>query len=186
MIEAELKAAVHDPAAVMAALDKWATGVAEVYHDTYYDRPDGSLTASDYELRVRTVHGPDSTRSVLTFKEPTVDEASGSKPEYETAVEEPGSLHATLRGLGHVVHIEYEKHCRNYRFTAAGREMLATLVRVPEVDGNGVWIELETQAERSDLDAALADVRSVLGELGIGDGDLTTEKYTDSVRAARA
>lgn len=185
MIEAELKAVVHDPASVMAALDKRGDGMAEVYHDTYYDRPDGSLTAGDYELRVRTVHGPDSTRSLLTYKEPVVDEASGSKPEYETTVEEPAAVHTMLRGLGHVVHIEFEKHCRNYEFEARGRRMLATLVRVPEVDGDGVWIELETQAERSDLDAALADVRAVLGELGIGEDDLTTEAYTDAVAAAR-
>ena len=182
MIEAELKAVVHDPAAVMAALDKRATGVAEVYHDTYYDRPDGSLTVGDRELRVRTVHGPDDTRSLLTYKEPRVD-PSGSKPEYETRVDEPGAVHSMLRGLGHVVHIEFEKHCRNYRFTAAGREMLATLVRVPEI--GGTFIELETQAEQSDLDAALADVRTALGELGIGDDDLTTEAYTDAVAARR-
>ena len=109
--------------------------------------------------------------------------ASGSKPEYESRVDEPGAVHAMLRSLGHMVHIEFEKHCRNYRFTAAGREMLATLVRVPEVDG--VWIEVETQAEQDDLGAALADVRAVLGELGIGEGDLTTEQYTDAVAAAR-
>lgn len=183
MIEAELKAVVHDPAAVMAALDKRATGIVEVYHDIYYDRPDGSLTAGDRELRVRTVHGPDDTRSLLTYKEPRVDAASGSKPEFETRVDDAGAVHSTLRGLGHVVHIEFEKHCRNYQFEAAGREMLATLVRVPEVDG--VWIELETQAEQGDLNAALADVRAVLAELGIGEDDLTTEAYTDAVAAAR-
>ena len=31
------------------------------------------------------------------------------------------------------------------------------------------------------LVAALGDVRAVLGELGIGEDDLTTEQYTDAV-----
>jgi hypothetical protein len=52
----------------MAALDKRATGRAEVYQDTYYDDPAGTLTAGDRELRVRTVYGPDDTRSMLTYK----------------------------------------------------------------------------------------------------------------------
>ncbi len=185
MIEAELKARVERPARVMAALEARAPGVVEVYHDTYYDLPDGSLTAGDRELRVRTVRGPDGTRSVVTYKEPRVDERSGSKPEYETRVDEPAAVHAMLRGLGFRPCVEFEKHCRNHRFRAAGRSMLATLVRVPEIDGDGVWIELETQAGQDDLDAALAAVRAVLGELGIGDGDLTTEQYTDAVAAHR-
>jgi adenylate cyclase, class 2 len=167
----------------MAALDARATGVPEVYHDTYYDLPDGSLTAADRELRVRTVHGPDDTRSILTYKGARVDAASGSKPEHETRVDDPAATRALLRGLGYVVHIQFEKRCRNYEFTAADRPMLATLVQVPELDGT--FIEVETQAEESDLDAALADVRAVLAELGIGDEDLTTEQYTDAVAARR-
>lgn len=184
MIEAELKARVERPAHVMAALDVLATGVPEVYHDTYFDLPDGSLSAADRELRVRTVHGPDDTRSILTYKGARVDEASGSKPEAETRVDDPAATRALLRGLGYVVHIEFEKRCRNYRFEAAGRQMLATLVQVPELDGT--FIEVETQAEESDLAAALVDVRAVLAELGLSEDDLTTETYTAGVRGRRA
>ncbi len=183
MIEAELKARVRYPAAVMAALDARAPGVVEVYQDTYYDLPDGSLTAGDRELRVRTVHGPDGTRSILTYKGARVDEASGSKPEHETRVEDPAAVHAMLHGLGYLPTIAFEKRCRNYEFEAAGRAMLATLVRVPEV--GGTFIELETLAGPGDLDAALSDVHDVLATLGVEPGDLTTQQYTDAVRAAR-
>ena len=183
MIEAELKARVRRPEEVLASLDKLAGGVAEVYQDTYYDLPDGSLMAGDRELRVRTVHGPESTRSVLTYKEARVDEASGSKPEHETAVEDPGAVHAMLRGLGYVPAIAFEKRCRNYEFTAEGRAVLATLVQVPEL--GGTFLELETMADEGDLQAALADVREVLADLGVGEEDLTTEAYTDAVAAAR-
>ena len=183
MIEAELKARVHSPEAVMRQLDGRARARVEVYRDTYYDRPDGSLEKAGEELRVRTVHGADSTRTVLTFKGAAVDEESGSKPEHETRVEDADAVHEILRGLGHVVQIAFEKRCRNYEFEAYGRRILATLVRVPEL--NGTFLEVETLVEEADVTAALDDVRVVLAELGIGPEDLTRETYTGAVASQR-
>jgi adenylate cyclase, class 2 len=183
VIEAELKARVRDPEGVHALLEERATGRPEVYADTYYDATDQAISGSDRELRVRTVHAADDTRSVLTYKDARVDDASGSKPEYETRVEDPAAVHAILKGLGYVPMIQFEKRCRNYDIEARGRKMLATLVRVPEIDGD--WIELETIVEGDQLHDALADVRAVLGELGIEDDDLTTEQYTDAVATSR-
>ncbi|MFD8147851.1 class IV adenylate cyclase [Streptomyces sp. NPDC059708] len=183
MIEAELKAYVHAPQETLRRLDERAEGRVEVYRDTYYDTVGGTLEARDEELRVRTVHGSDGTRTVLTYKGARVDEESGSKPEHETRVEDAEAVHATLRGLGYVPAIAFEKRCRNYTFQARGRQMLATLVRVPELDGT--FIELETQAEEKDLPAALDDIRTVLAELGIGPEAVTNELYTMAVKAQR-
>lgn len=183
MIEAELKARVHSPETVTQRLDELAVARVEVYRDTYYDRPDGSLRKADQELRVRTVHGPDGTRTVLTFKDAAVDEDSGSRPEYETHVDDAEAAHAILRGLGHIEVIAFEKRCRNYEFEACGRRMLATLVRVAEIDGT--FLEVETLVDEQEVSAALADVRSVFAELGIGPGDLTRETYTGAVAAQR-
>lgn len=183
MIEAELKARVHAPEAVMRRLDERATARVEVYRDTYYDRPDGSLEKADQELRVRTVHGSDGTRTVLTYKDAAVDEASRSKPEHETRVDDAEAAHAILRGLGHVEVIAFEKRCRNYGFEARGRQLLATLVRVPEIDGT--FLEVETLVDEDEVPAALDDIRAVLAELGIGPEDFTRELYTDAVAAQR-
>lgn len=183
MIEAELKARVHTPETVLRLLEERATGRAEVYRDTYYDDAGGGLEAKDQELRVRTVHGPQDTRTVLTFKDAKVDEASGSKPEHETGVADAAAVHAMLRGLGYVPVIAFEKRCRNYEFEARPPD-LATLVRVPEADGT--FLELETLVDEAEVSAALADVRGVLEELGIHEGDLTRELYTDAVAARRA
>ncbi|MFG2678300.1 class IV adenylate cyclase [Streptomyces sp. NPDC048392] len=183
MIEAELKARVHAPEVLMRQLDERATARVEVYRDTYYDRPDGSLDAADQELRVRTVHGADSTRTVLTFKDAAVDAVSGSKPEHETVVEDADQAHAILRGLGHVPVIAFEKRCRNYDFVARGRRMLATLVRVPEIDGT--FLEVESIVEEREVSAALDDIRAVLAELSIGPEDLTRDTYTAAVTAQR-
>ncbi len=53
-----------------------------------------------------------------------------------------------LGGLGYVETLAFEKRCRNYAFAAYGRPMLATLVRVPEIDGTYVEVETYTDAVR--------------------------------------
>lgn len=184
MIEAELKARVRNPERVLALLEARATGRPEVYQDTYYDTVDQALSGSDRELRVRTIHSADDTRSILTYKGARVDAASGSKSEHETRVDDPAAVHATLLGLEYLPLIQFEKRCRNYDFTAHGRRMLATLVRVPEIGGD--FIEVETLVDVEQLPDALSDVRTVLGDLGIEEGDLTTDTYTDAVAASRS
>ncbi|MFJ8746839.1 class IV adenylate cyclase [Embleya sp. NPDC127516] len=184
MIEAELKARVRDPEHVLDALEKLAAGRPEVYQDTYYDDPERTLTAGDRELRIRTVHGAE-TISMMTYKGARVDEASGSKPEHETRVEDAAAAHAVLRGLGYTPTIEFEKRCRNYDLERDGHRLLATLVRVPELDETFIEIETLVEADHQVADV-LATVRDVLESLGIGDDALTTELYTDAVAARRS
>ncbi|MFC5748901.1 class IV adenylate cyclase [Actinomadura rugatobispora] len=184
MIEAELKARVRDPEGLREQLRKRAEEEPSVYRDTYYDRVDGSLTAEGRELRMRVVDRSGTRQTILTYKEPAVDEASGSKPEHETKVADPAVVDTVLRALGAVEHVRLTKDCVNYRFNARGMTMLATVVTVPELDGT--FVELETLAAEDELAEALGAVRAVLAELGITDADLTTEQYTDAVLHARA
>jgi adenylate cyclase class 2 len=184
VIEAELKARVRDPGALRERLGELAGGQQSVYRDVYYDDPGGRLAASGRELRLRTVEVADGRRSLLTYKEAAVDAVSGSKPEHESEVGSPAAVDVLLRGLGLRVVVAFEKHCVNYGFCAEGREMLATVVTVPELDGT--FVELETMSDAEGADAALMDVRSVLARLGVGAEDLTTEQYTEAVLAARA
>lgn len=184
MIEAELKARVHNPQALHARLRALAEPELSVYRDTYYDLPGRPFTAEGRELRVRVVETGEIRRTVLTYKEPVVDEASGSKPEHETKAADPAVLDTVLVALGAEHLIAFSKRCANYRFTGRGRDMLATVVEVPEIDGT--FLELETMAAEGELAAALADVRAVLTDLGIDEQDLTTELYTDAVQRARS
>jgi adenylate cyclase, class 2 len=184
-IEAELKALVRDPERLHAALSRRVAGERSIYSDRYFDYPDRGWTRQGNELRVRTVTDElGRTRALVTFKEPAVDEASGSKPEHETVVEDADVLVTMLTALGVEETISFEKRCVNYRFTTQGRDLLATIVTVPELAGQ-TFIELETLADPSDLDAALDVVRSMLRELGIEDSDLTTQAYTDAVATRR-
>jgi len=183
VIEAELKARVRDRAGLHEQLRRLAPAEHSTYRDTYYDHPDRDLTAAGRELRLRIVETSGQRRSLLTYKEAAVDAASGSKPEHETGIEDPSAIDVLLRGLGLEHLVAFEKHCTNYGFCAEGREMLATVVTVPELEGT--FIELETMTDEGGTSAALSGIRAVLTRLGITDDDLTTEQYTDAVLRSR-
>ncbi len=182
-VEVELKAKVGDAEQVRAELERLAPGVDETYHDTYYDLSDEALTGRDQELRVRTVTNDAGSRSLLTFKTAPVEETSGSRPEQETELSDPAVVDTVLKALGAVELISFRKLCRNHRFEAEGREVLATLVEVPEIEGT--YLEVETIAPADEVDAGLITIRTILVGLGISEGDLTTETYTGAVTAAR-
>ncbi|WP_067478633.1 class IV adenylate cyclase [Nocardia amamiensis] len=185
MIEAEYKARLTDADAVRAELAARAEVDVVSYHDVYFDDPGESLTATGREFRLRSVRSGDgSSRHLITFKDPAVDLETGSKPEYETEVSRWDMMEQIIGRLGYRPWISFTKQCENYRFIAVGRDMLATVVTVPEI--NGTFLELETQIEtEGDLDSALADLRTVLAALGISPDQLTTELYTDAVAASR-
>ena len=79
--------------------------------------------------------------------------------------------------------IAAELKARVCPLTSSGSGMLATVVRVPELDGT--FIEVETMTDEDNTTAALADIRAVLHQLGIAEDDLSTEQYTDAVLTAR-
>lgn len=185
VIEAELKAVVHDPDRIHRSLGERADGIRCTYADRYFDWPDRRFTRQGRELRVRTVtDDAGRSRVLLTYKEPPVDEGSGSKPEHETTAADADVLVTVLTALGAEEIIALEKRCVNYRFPDRGRDMLATVVTVPELAGK-TFIELETAARPDDVSASLGALRGVLGELGIEARDYTTEAYTDAVSARR-
>lgn len=94
-------------------------------------------------------------------------------------------LRTLFIGLGLVELIAFEKHCDNYRFTEQDRDLLATIVQIPELEGQ-TFLELETQAEPDDVPAVLTVVREVFTQLGLTEQDLSTESYTDRVAARQA
>jgi adenylate cyclase, class 2 len=182
-VEVEIKLAVRHPADTAAALARLAAGERSVYEDTYYDYPDRRLTsAGRQELRVRVIRAQDARRTRLTFKGTMLDAAS--TPEYETTVEDPDALHAILTRLGLEPIIAYGKHCANHTFTRQGRDVVATLVHVPEIDRS--FLEIETLvADGEPSDEALATIWNVAGSLGLDREDEEPTFYIDLVTAHR-
>jgi adenylate cyclase class 2 len=147
-------------------------------------QPRRRVTAAGCKLRLRTIEAGDSVRHVLTFKAPAIDAASGSKPEHETAVGDPQAAGAIMAGLGYRPLIAFTMQRANYRLNHSGRDLLASVVTVPEIDGTHLEVETITE-DAGDLEAALEAVHAVMAGLGISEQDLTTELYTDAVTAAR-
>lgn len=183
-VEVELKARVTDPDLTRSRLESRATGEPSTYHDTYYDWPDHRLTDTGrQELRVRVVTSPQATRRILTYKGTAT--SATDIPEYETDVADSGVLDAILSRLGLTHLIAYTKNCINYRFTAHGHPILATLVQVPELDA--VFLEIETVIpDTTSSDTAGNAIRRTLADLGLGDDDLDPTFYIDMITAARA
>ncbi|MGH3628367.1 MAG: class IV adenylate cyclase, partial [Sciscionella sp.] len=179
MIEAELKADVRQPEQVAAQLRRWADEDTSIYRDTYYESADHALGSDGRQLRVRTISGA-TTKHLLTYKEPSVDIESQSKPEYETQIIDRDVIDYTLLGIGMVVDISFEKHCRNYQLNRDGRRFLASLVQVPEID-QSVFIEIETMVPNvNGPAAALESIRKLLTELGIDPAtDVNSRTYQD-------
>jgi adenylate cyclase class 2 len=109
VIEAELKARLRDPDAVRNQLAARAEAEVATYHDTYYDSPAEDLEHTGRELRLRSVASGGQVRHLLTVKEPAVDEASGSKPEYESTVGDRSAVDHLLRALGYRPLVELTK-----------------------------------------------------------------------------
>ena len=183
-IEVEVKVAVTDPDTVQHALAARAPGERSVYQDTYYDYPDRRLTsAGRREVRLRVIRTETSSRARLTFKDAMLD--ATSTPEHESGVEDPDAVHAILTGLGLEPVIAYRKECANHAFEHAGHRVLATLVRVPEIDR---WfLEVETLVpDDHPTDQAAVVVWDVLAGLGLGPDDEESTFYIDLVTARRA
>jgi adenylate cyclase, class 2 len=182
IIEAELKARVRDPEALKRDLGRLARGEPGTCYNVCYDTPDGALSGSGRELRVRLIDAGDVPRTVLTCKDRAAGEASQPKPD-ETTVASGGVIDVILSGLGPVHLAEFEKQCVTCQFTSSGRDMLATTVTVPGIDGT--FIEMQTPAREEDLETARGALRDALAVLGIGEDDLTTDTYTGAVLRAR-
>jgi adenylate cyclase class 2 len=185
-VEAELKARLRNPDQVRQRLAERAPAEHSVYADRYFDFPDRRLTLGGYEVRLRTVtqDGGDA-RSLLTFKEPAVDAASDSKPEYETSIDDPNAVVPLFNVLGLVELIAFEKSCTNFKLAAYGRSLVATIVEMPDLDGE-TFVEVETLAADDEVTSALSVVRRVLAELGVTEEELTTETYTEAVATRRS
>jgi predicted adenylyl cyclase CyaB len=142
MREVELKGAVDDPAAVVAALR--AAGAELVYagrlEDRRYDTPARTLAGRDHVLRLRVYREP-LPRALLDFKGPT-RYADGYKVREEFSVQagDAGELARILAALGYVVTREIDRRIEQYRLGAA-------VVRVEHYPRMDVLVEVEGEPE---------------------------------------
>ncbi|QLH84053.1 class IV adenylate cyclase [Halosimplex pelagicum] len=170
MYEVEVKVRA-DHGAVESALDAAdAEFVGSVVQaDTYYDAPHRDFAETDEALRIRRERDPESggdadTRSAettkITYKGPLLEAESKSREEHETTVADAEAVVGIFDGLGFEPAATVRKERAHYRLDGY-------TVTLDSVDGLGEFVEVETETEDDDIEAAREGARAVLDDLGL-------------------
>jgi adenylate cyclase class 2 len=133
-----------------------------VQRDTYYDAPHRDFAATDEALRLRreSTSAEETGETRITYKGPLVDEASKTRTEHETGVDDGETADAILRELGFSPAAVVEK--RRARFAYEGYT-----VTLDEVTDVGSFVEVECEAPESELAAAREGAYDVVRDLGL-------------------
>jgi len=136
--------------------------------DHYFAHPSRDFAQTDEALRIRTV----GERSYVTYKGPKVDKTTKTRREIELPLDASdvggANFAELLKSLGFRPVIVVHKRRRTFHIEAAGRQVEGAL---DEVDGLGMFSELELQADESGLDEAKRIVSTLATELDLGPGE---------------
>ena len=149
-----------------------------LYCDVYFDAPDGALTASGRELRLRRI----GNETVLTAKTPPFDAPTASKEEFETTVADPEAMAAILSALGYVPRVTLTKRCRRHHGAFAGLSLSVAVVTVDFDPRTFVEIEHLAATEVA-AKAALPVIRAYAAGLGLSVE--CADAYADLALAAK-
>jgi len=184
VIEIELKARVRDREAVESAVAAFASFAGEVdKRDAYWRAPEAAApeaaaAAPRRDFRLRREAGT----SVVTFKDKRVEDGIETNAEVEFGVDDPEAFEALALRLG--CRRWYEKRKRGRRYeaaspTAAGGKATIELV---EVEGLGLFIEIEILVDDSDTrkaDAARSELRGLLAAALVPEEDIEGRFYSE-------
>ena len=170
-VETKVRASHDDVAATLQALD--AEPIDEIEQtDVYYGAPHRDFAARDEALRRRTERRGGEERTVLTYKGPRETGAGKVRAEHETVVADPSALAAILEALGFEPAATVEKTRRRF-------DLDGVTVTLDEVDGLGEFVEVETTAEKPDLDAARETVADAIARLDLADATPIEASYLE-------
>lgn len=162
--EAKLRVDSHEPVRDrLRALE--ATFLEKVIETNFiFDRPDGSLMNQGCGLRIRSRAGEDGSHAgaTLTFKGPPIQGPFKKREELEIRIDDADIGPAILERLGFVIVLQYQKRRESWSWRSCGIE----LDEPPHV---GRFVEIEGPNEEA--------IRSVQGELGLGDVPHTRATY---------
>lgn len=133
--------------------------------DQYFRHPARDFAVTDEALRIRTSGG----RSHVTYKGPKVDVDTKTRRELELPLDvhdADGSQFAELLAvLGFQPVAIVRKRRRRFRIHHAGRQVAGAL---DDVDGVGMFVELELIAEDANLEDTKRVIRELAAELQLG------------------
>lgn len=155
--------------------------------DRYYDAPHRRFAETDEALRIRRVTRLDgstderdagrreaaeagATETRVTYKGPLVDDASKSRVEHETGVDDGETLAGVLDALGFAPAATVEKRREVYSVEDVA-------VVLDDVTGLGRFVEVEL--ESADVDVARERCFEVVRELGLDPRDGIRTSYLE-------
>ncbi|WP_224449703.1 class IV adenylate cyclase [Haloprofundus salilacus] len=186
MYEVELKVrADHDDVRErLEALDaKELGGVAQA--DTYYDAPHRDFAETDEALRIRRERRTDAVvdedaaeTAKVTYKGPLVERESKTREEFETGVDDGETMAGVLGGLGFEPAAVVEKEREYFRVDEY-------TVVLDDVAGLGEFVEVEREAEESELETVREGAAAVLRQLGLDPDEQIRTSYLGLLLAKR-
>jgi adenylate cyclase class IV len=172
-LEVELKSVVDDEARRRTLVE--GAGASLVFagrlEDRRYDTPDGTLSARDEVLRLRTYRTPTEARTELDWKGPTRREQGYKmREELEVHVGERDVLAGILDRLGYVITIAIDRAIVQYDLGGA----MVRFERYPRMDD---LVEVEGTPDQ---------IEHAIAALGLPREGFTSERLPDFVRRYEA
>lgn len=167
--EVEQKFAVDEFNAVEAHLRDLGAAFAEPVEqsDCYFNHPHRDFAQTDEALRIRRV----GNETRVTYKGPKLDAQTKTRREIELPVGRPGEgaqaaeqFAAMLELLGFHPVAEVRKTRRTAQVDWRGR---CIEVALDDVEGVGLFVELETSADETDVEQAKQQVVALAADLGL-------------------
>jgi len=159
-----------------------------VQEDTYYDAPHRNFAETDEALRIRReqnlqsdqAEAEDGTETTkITYKGPLLEAESKSREEHETSVADREAVVGIFDGLGFEPAATVRKERAHYRLDGY-------TVTLDSVDGLGEFVEVETETEDDDIEAAREGARAVLDDLGLDADEQIRTSYLGLLLADNA
>jgi len=159
-LEIEQKFHLTDAEALRARLaSAGADPLGEVEQcDTYYNHPARDFAHTDEALRLRRT----TTGDHLTYKGPKLDAATKTRHEIEVPLIEVDRWPELLEALGFRQVATVAKRRERYRLDRPPYEVE---IAIDQVDGVGLFAELEIVADQTQREAAQAALRALADQL---------------------
>lgn len=163
--------------------------------DTYYDAPHRDFAETDEALRIRretpvvdddrdSVGGDDvgpgadagaadateSSTAAVTYKGPLVEQASKTREEFETGVDDAAAMAGVLEGLGFSPAATVEKERTRFRLDGF-------TVALDRVAGVGEYVEVEAEAAEADRESVREGAAALLRDLGLDPEEQVRTSY---------
>lgn len=167
MIEVEVKFRIDNIKEVEEKVEDFAEFIVEkTESDIYFNSPWKDFRESDEALRIRK----DNEGVTITYKGPKIDSRTKSREEVKVNIDDYQSGVQLLKDLGFTPFGEVVKNRKIY-------ELEGATVSVDRVENLGEFLEIELQAEKSEVEEKTMQIFRLAKRLGFYEEQSIRESY---------